>query len=52
MVGTVLAEFEKHGYPLPPEAAARVAELEREIDERVAPLYRLTEEEIKLVEAS
>jgi len=39
LVDAILAEFEQHGYPLPPEAAACVAELEREIDERVAELY-------------
>ena len=39
LVDAILAEFEQYGYPLPPEAAARVAELEREIDERVVALY-------------
>lgn len=39
LVDAILTEFEKHGYPLPPEAAARVAKLERKIDERVAALY-------------
>ncbi len=39
LVDAILAEFEQHGYPLPPEAAARVTQLEREIDERVAELY-------------
>ncbi|RLC63324.1 MAG: hypothetical protein DRI48_08575, partial [Chloroflexi bacterium] len=39
LVDTILAEFERHGYPLPPQAAARVAELEQEIDERVNDLY-------------
>ncbi len=43
LVDAILAEFERHGYPLPPEAAARVAELEREIDERVAALYGIEE---------
>jgi len=43
LVDAILAEFEQHGYPLPPEAAARVAELEREIDERVAGLYGVEE---------
>jgi hypothetical protein len=42
LVDAILAEFERHGYPLPEEAAARVAELEREIDERVAELYGLS----------
>ncbi len=39
LVNAILAEFEKHGYPLPPDAARRVVELEREIDARVAGLY-------------
>jgi len=39
LVDAILAEFEQHGYPLPPEAATRVAELEWEIDARVAELY-------------
>lgn len=39
LVDAILAEFEQYGYPLPPEAAARVSELEREIDERVGELY-------------
>jgi len=38
-VDAILAEYERHGYPLPPKSAARVAELEREIDERVAGAY-------------
>ncbi len=38
-INRILAEYERHGYPLPPESAARVAELEREIDERVAGAY-------------
>ncbi len=39
LVDAILTEFQQHGYPLPPDAAKRVAELEREIDERVAKLY-------------
>jgi hypothetical protein len=39
LVDAILAEFKQHGYPLPPESAARVAELEREVDERVQGLY-------------
>lgn len=39
LVDAILAEFEQHGYPLPAEAATRVAELEWEIDARVAELY-------------
>lgn len=41
LVDAILAEFEQHGYPLPPEAAARVVELEQEIDEQVVALYGL-----------
>ncbi|MEM4168449.1 MAG: DNA methyltransferase, partial [Candidatus Caldarchaeum sp.] len=41
LVDAILAEFQQHGYPLPPEAAARVAQLEREIDEKVKRLYRV-----------
>jgi hypothetical protein len=33
------SNFEQHGYPLLSKAAARGAELEQEIDERVAELY-------------
>ena len=40
LVNAILAEFEQHGYPLPPEAATCVAELEQEIDARVAQLYK------------
>lgn len=43
LVDMILSEFEQHGYPLPPEAAARVTELERKIDERVAALYGIEE---------
>ena len=43
LVDGILAEFERHGYPLPAEAAARVAELEREIDQRVNRLYNIRE---------
>ena len=39
LVDAILAEFERHGYPLPPEAVACVAELELEIEERVTALY-------------
>jgi methylase of polypeptide subunit release factors len=41
LVDRILAEFERRGYPFPPEAAQRVEKLEREIDERVAGLYGL-----------
>jgi hypothetical protein len=44
LVDAILAEFEQHGYPLPAEAATRVAELEWEIDARVAELYQLEEQ--------
>ncbi len=40
-VDTILGEFARHTYPLPDEAAKRVANLEREINERVAALYGL-----------
>ena len=39
LVDAILGEFRRHGYPLPAEAAARVAALERELDDRVAALY-------------
>jgi hypothetical protein len=39
LVDAILVEFEKYGYPLPSDAAERVAELEREINKRVAALY-------------
>ncbi|TRZ49410.1 hypothetical protein D4S03_08310, partial [bacterium] len=38
-VDTILGEYARHGYPLPPEAAQRVKDLERELDEMVARLY-------------
>jgi hypothetical protein len=38
-VDTILGEYARHGYPLPPEAAPRVKDLERELDEMVARLY-------------
>jgi hypothetical protein len=41
LVDAILNEFKAHGYPLPAEAAARVAEREDEINERVAKLYGL-----------
>ena len=39
LVDAILAEFERWGYPLPSMAARRVADLEAELDERVAELY-------------
>jgi methylase of polypeptide subunit release factors len=39
LVDAILAEFEQCGYPLAPDAAKHVVELEWEIDERVARLY-------------
>jgi len=41
LVDAILAEFAAHGYPLPAASAARVAEIERELDARVAALYDL-----------
>ncbi|MCX6844314.1 MAG: Eco57I restriction-modification methylase domain-containing protein [candidate division WOR-3 bacterium] len=41
LVDAILAEFKKRGFPLPPASAARVAELEHQIDERVKGLYGL-----------
>jgi hypothetical protein len=43
LVDAILAEFERYGYPLPPDAAKRVEELERQIDEQVAKLYGLVQ---------
>jgi hypothetical protein len=40
-VDAILAEFAAHGYPLPAESAARVAEIERELDGRVGAMYNL-----------
>lgn len=39
LVDAILAEYQQHGHPLPQVSAGRVAELEREIDEKVAALY-------------
>lgn len=44
LVDAILAEFARHGYPLPAEAAKKVAEWEREIDARVAGLYGVAAE--------
>lgn len=41
LMNAILAEFERHGYPLPPDATRQVAESEREIDKRVAGVYGL-----------
>ena len=41
LVDAILAEFAKHGHPLPPDSRQRVTAIEREIDERVAALYGL-----------
>ena len=41
LVDAILAEFKQHGHPLPSDSAARVAELEREIDKQVGGLYGL-----------
>jgi hypothetical protein len=40
LVDGILAEFERNGYPLPSEAQKRVDDLERQIDAKVAALYR------------
>ena len=39
LVDEILALYAKHGYPLPPQAQARLQELEKEIDKKVANLY-------------
>jgi hypothetical protein len=39
LVDHILEQFSTYSHPLPPGAAARVAELEQEIDERVSALY-------------
>jgi hypothetical protein len=39
LVDEILALYAKHGYPLSPEAQARLQELEKEIDKKVAELY-------------
>ena len=38
-VDAVLGEYALHGYPLPPESAQKVKEIERELDEMVGKLY-------------
>jgi hypothetical protein len=38
-VAAILSEFSNHGFPLPPDAARLVKDLERELDEMVAKLY-------------
>ena len=38
-VDTILGEYDRHGYPLPPDAAQHVQGLEHELDEMVARLY-------------
>ena len=38
-VDAILAEFKKHGYPLPPDATEKVTQIEKELDEMVAKLY-------------
>jgi hypothetical protein len=52
LVDAILAEFAQHGYPLPPDAGRRVADLEREIDARVNRLYQRTPGEFHIVEQS
>lgn len=41
LVDNILGEFAKNGHPLPAKSAKRVADWEREIDQRVAALYGL-----------
>jgi hypothetical protein len=38
-VDRILGEFSNHRFPLPPDAARRVKDLERELDQMVAKLY-------------
>lgn len=40
LVDAILAEYARHGYPLPEEAARRVGEIEQEIDRRVGEAYQ------------
>jgi hypothetical protein len=39
LVDAILSEFMQHGHPLPPSSAARVAQLEHEIEDRVKKVY-------------
>ncbi len=39
LVDKILKEYRTHGHPLPAEAATRVAQWEKELDEKVAALY-------------
>jgi hypothetical protein len=41
-VDAILSEYNRHGFPLPPEAAQRVKSLENELDEMVAKLYEVS----------
>lgn len=43
LVDEILALYEKHGYPLPAGAAQRLAEMEEEIDRKVAELHEQPE---------
>jgi len=52
LVDQILAEYAGHGYPLPPDSAARVAALERAIDARVYDIYGITEDEVELLAAA
>jgi len=47
LVDQILALYTEHGYPLPEDAASKLAELEQQIDERVARLYGLGDEVIE-----
>ena len=39
LVDKILAEYEKHGYPLPEKSVEKVGEWERQLDEMVGKLY-------------
>jgi len=50
LVDTILSIYMQYGYPLPNGAAAKVKDLENQIDQKIYELYELTDEEIALVE--
>ncbi len=39
LVDKILAEYEKHGYPLPEKSAEKLREWEGQLDEMVSRLY-------------
>jgi adenine-specific DNA-methyltransferase len=41
-VDAILSEYNGHGYPLPPEAAQRLKDLERDLDEMVSKVYKVS----------